>query len=837
MKKKKNKATFNHLKCEKVTDLNHPLIQGINKCHEAAIVFNENGKIIAISNEAARLFSSSPKPLVEQSLWSQLNLDSFAKKRLFVRARCYFRSVKEGLPQQFTWVEKKEDKPVLALNIVLSQTSFNDELVYIAQLQDILQLKLTEWVLWSLAKISNYEKITEIIDEILLLANRVFDADHAMVSLVENKKIARSVSYYHEGKKTGNISYSLENTPCEIARKKQKICHYPGHVQEKFPKDHLLQELKAESYIGGPITNAQNKVVGLLTLIAEKAIPVSDLNDTLFRLFLDRIGLEIEKLLYQKELQFLASIPKQDPNPVMRMHTDGEVIFANHKGKEILNHWQAGNSSPPAKILNSIMKARDTGQIITEEITVQNKTYLLTLVWISDFNQINLYGTDITNLKNAQQNILNLARYDALTQIANRQYFEEKLLIHIANHEKLALLLIDIDNFKIINDTLGHPVGDRLLKIATKRMQRCLRENDFIARLGGDEFIIMLCNNPNESVTIVAEKINDVLAKPFQFGDYSLDVTCSIGISFFPDSATNASNLLKQADIAMYQAKRSGKNQYAVFSNQLHGLTQRRQKYLKKELITAAAKNELFVTYQPYFNMQTAEVSGFEAFLRWLHPKEGLIFPIEFIPIAEQNGTIHTIGQWSVEQAISEYASTLMSKDKIKLSLNISLTQISDARFMDTLLSSIEQYGISADHIVLDISEHIMATGAEDISKLNTFNRHGIKLSLDNFGSLEVSLTRLAALPIHYLKLDKKLLDDIEHQQKSRSLLSGIIELAKKLNIAVIQKGVEEKEQHELLKSLGCPYAQGNYYCPPLRLKELQDFIREHETTMQSESF
>lgn len=809
--------------------MNYPFIKGLNECKQGVIVFDEDGKIIAVNHQAAQILSLPAKQLVNDLLWPQLQLDNFAKKRLFVRARQHFQRVKEGIPQQFVWLEKKGDKPVLALNIVFSQTLLDGRPIYTAQLDDVLQLKMTEWVLWSLAKISNHEKITDIIDEILFLASRAFDADYALVSLVDDNQVASSISFYHADKKAGNMSYSLKNTPCDIARKKQKICHYAQQVREQFPKDYLLQKFKAESYLSGPITNAQSNVVGLLTLIATKPIAINDFNNILFRLFLDRIGLEVEKLLYQKELQLLASLPKQDPNPVMRMRPDGHVVFANQKGEEILGHWQQKSQGLPEKIMQDIRKARDSGQIITNEIDVDNKTYLLTLVWIADFKQINLYGTDISSLKKAQQRILNLAHYDALTQIPNRQYFEEKLQANIANNEKTALLLIDIDNFKIINDSLGHPVGDRLLKIVSQRMQGCLREGDFIARLGGDEFIVILSGSTKDSATTVAEKINDQLAKPFQFGDYSLDATCSIGIAFFPDPASSASTLLKQADIAMYQAKKSGKNQYAIFSNQLHGSTYRRQKYLKKELLTATAKNELFIGYQPYFNLQTAAVSGVEAFLRWQHPKEGLIFPAEFIPIAEQTGTIYTLGQWSIEQAISECATTLAADDGCKLSLNISLTQINDPRFMDTLLGSLAQYQISADHIILDISEHILASGAKDINRLNTLRKHGIRLSLDNFGSLQVSLTQLAELPIHFLKLDKKLLDNLADQRNSYQLLSGIIELAKKLDITVIQKGVEKKEQHELLKSFGCLYAQGNYYCPPAQLKELQLFIKEHE--------
>jgi predicted signal transduction protein with EAL and GGDEF domain len=348
--------------------------------------------------------------------------------------------------------------------------------------------------------------------------------------------------------------------------------------------------------------------------------------------------------------------------------------------------------------------------------------------------------------------------------------------------------------------------------------------------LGGDEFIVMLNRTDADAATIVADKLNHVLSKPFQFGEYRMEITCSIGIAIFPDSGLNASDLLRHADIAMYQAKKSGKDRYTLFSNQLHYVQHQRHNIIKKDLKHAAARNQLTLEYQPQFNLADGKIIGFEALLRWNHPDQGLIFPAEFIPLAEQTGTISTIGQWAIEQAISDFSKFILPlHPKAKLSLNVSLMQISDARFLDTLCDSLASYSLSNDYLILDVSEHIMATSMKEIYKaLDDIHERGIKISLDNFGGPHVSLSKLLELPIDYIKLDQRLLYGMEDHDKQRQLLAGILELANKLNLHVIQKGIENLEQSEILKSLGYELVQGYHYCQPVDINELQKFLKAY---------
>lgn len=805
----------------------------LSNSQDGIVAFDAEGKIIAMSEKATQFFGKSRKKLIDQYLWYHLKLDTFARKRQFIHARQLVALANAGVAQEMTWIElNRAQKPLHAYQVIISKTEIQDNSLFFAKITDILAEKITEWVLWSLAKITSHDDLGGIIDEVLKLASDVFAADYALVGLIDNQKMLRSVSYYQSGKKIENINYPLLHSPAEkiVDKKSIQLFH---HLNEQFPEDSLLADMEMDSFLGGPIINAQENVVGLMYLMKKEDFEVTKLYNALFRLFLGRVNIEIERLINHRKLQFLASIPQQDPNPIMRILPGGDIIFANNQGKVILQSWMDRYSALPETILVEARKAQLTNQVVRIEMESDNKTYLFTLVWIPDFNQINIYGTDISQLKSTEQTMISLARFDALTQIANRQYFEETLLQKIQDHlqegKELALLLIDLDDFKVINDTLGHPIGDMLLKAATKRMVRCLRKDDFIARLGGDEFIVLLNNSNTSSTVMVAEKMISVLARSFQFGEYRMKITASIGIAFYPKDGLTISELLKHSDIAMYQSKKDGKNNYTIFSKYLHIMQDKRNEVIRKELKQAASKNELYVDYQPIFEVGTKKIVGLEALLRWVHPKQGLILPNEFISIAEQTGSIHLISQWLIEQSLHDFSTLSNLDSKVKLSINVSLSQLNDARFLDTFCDSLVQTHLNKERIVLDISERIIAPHFQQMSKnLRKIHMLGLKIGLDNFGSPQVSLPKLLALPIDYLKLDQLLLLGTEKSTKHRMLLKGIINLTKDMQLNVIQKGIETKEQDDLLSVLGCPYAQGYYYCKPLKIDELREFIKNY---------
>lgn len=801
----------------------------INNISEGIIVFDSQGKIISINNNAAHQLGVNPKNIINKFFWQQFKLDLFSQKRQFIHARNSFLLAKEGLAQQFIWVESKSTKPILAYNIMINKAEIHGTSVFFAKINDILQAKITEWVLWSLAKIRNHHEINGVIDEILKLASEVFSAEYALVGLIDKQQTAHLVSCIHQGKKTENISYPLANSPCEQVQISNSIRYFEG-IQNEFPDIYLLKEMDVNYYLGGPITNTEQRVVGIMSVLKREKIELNGLNNTLFLLFIRRINLEIERLLSQRKLQFLASIPQQDPNPVLRIIPSGDVVFANAQGKILLQYWKQHHSGLPKALLEEALSAKSNDEVLRIEIEADNKTYLLTLVWIADFNQINIYGTDISQLKNTEQEIITLARLDALTQVANRQYFEDKLMETIQNHsqenEKMALLLIDLDDFKIVNDTLGHLIGDQLLKAASKRMAGCIRQEDFIARLGGDEFIVLLNKSDNSSATMITKKMVNILARPFQFGEHQITITASIGVALYPDVGLSTAELLKHADIAMYHAKKTGKNSYFVFSKSLNNVQDKRNEVIRDELKLAASRNELYIDYQPQIDLHTNKIIGLEALLRWLHPGQGLILPLEFIPEAEKTGCIHLLSQWLIKQSVHDFSRINSVHNEINLTINVSLSQLNDSRFLGFLCSTLMEYNISKSKIILDVSERSITPHFDHVTKiLRTIHHSGIGLCLDNFGSPKVSLPKLLALPIQYIKLDPILLSSIGKKNKHRLLLKGVINLTKELDIQVIQKGIETKVQHDIVKSLGCQYGQGFYYYPPVQISEIQRYL------------
>ncbi|KTD66118.1 GGDEF domain-containing sensory box protein [Legionella spiritensis] len=815
--------------------INNDIKKTLKKTRDSVIVFNQDGQIVLVNEMAARYFLQDTDKIIGQNAWDVIPMQKLAHKRLFLKAAKYFQQAKSGIPQQFNWVEYLDKRPVQAFDVILNSLTLHNEPVIVARLIDITQAKILEWVLWSLAEISNHGGINDVIDDITRLASNVFHTDHACVILIDSSDTAHSVSYYRHGAKQPNITYPLQGTPCQDVKKTRSIYHFNGDVQTHYPDASILKELNVHSYIGGPLINSEGQIVGILTLFSETSIDVNKHNRTLFQLFSERVCLEIERLLSHRKLQFLASIPQQDPNPVLRLQSGGSVLYSNSSGKKILEYWNKLFHGLPRQLLDACGLAKKNRDVVRVEMDVADKVYFFIIVWIADFDQVNIYATDITELKRVQQRMRDLANYDTLTNLANRQFFDTTLSLWIErakkNKEELALLLIDIDNFKTINDTLGHQIGDILLKNVAKRMSGCLRKNDFIARLGGDEFVVILAITNQTDIEKVAGKINQALSDPFEFGEYHLETACSIGICYYPGGGSNAGDLMRNADMAMYQAKKNGKNQYAIYSDKGFDEVSNRLIFLKKDLKKAISRQEFYIDYQPQFDLLSGKIIGYEAFIRWRHPEKGLISPGEFIPLAEQTGSIHSLGYWTIEQALKDFSTTRTSVSDTKISLNIALSQLSDQNFIDNLCNSMVNANIPKESVVLDIAEQISTIQYRHLdTNLEVLHSEGIRLSLDNFGAQHSNLNRLLEIPFNYIKIAQNLLHSLDQHPRQGAFISGIIELAHKLDLLVIQKGVENAEQNDMMKQLGCHYAQGYYYCRPLSINALQEFIERYES-------
>jgi diguanylate cyclase (GGDEF)-like protein/PAS domain S-box-containing protein len=438
--------------------------------------------------------------------------------------------------------------------------------------------------------------------------------------------------------------------------------------------------------------------------------------------------------------------------------------------------------------------------------------------------------SDISKAKATEQQLQQMAFYDTLTGLPNRTLCRERMEQELKNarrqNSKVALLFLDLDRFKDINDSLGHSAGDLLLVQAAQRLRHCVRETDTVARLGGDEFNVILggIENPQASQRI-AEKIIECMADPFIIQGHEINMGASIGISLYPDNGTDYDTLSKSADTAMYKAKEAGRNTYRFFTDELQAAIKRRL-LLEKELrIGLRQDNGLSLHYQPKVNMQTGHIVGMEALLRWNHPKLGTISPSEIIPIAEDTGLILLLGEWVLNQACQQNATWIRNGHMpVRMAVNLSNRQFEQKGLAESIQSILKHTGLDPEHLELEITESMVMRDADKaIVALNRLRQLGIQIAMDDFGTGYSSLSYLKQLPIHSLKIDKSFVDDIGKSDDAATIASTIISMAGRLGVKVVAEGIETKEQMEYLRNEGCDEMQGYYYSRPL---PASDFIR-----------
>lgn len=440
---------------------------------------------------------------------------------------------------------------------------------------------------------------------------------------------------------------------------------------------------------------------------------------------------------------------------------------------------------------------------------------------------LRLIGThlDISVRKEAEETIQRQANFDPLTQLPNRRLFLDRLSQEITKSRRanlpLGLLLIDLDEFKEVNDTLGHDVGDILLQEAARRIRRCVRDADTVARLGGDEFTVMLTELPDHTTHVedIAQKIIARLAEPFQLGNETAYVSASIGITLFPTDAGDIDSLMKHADQAMYAAKKQGRNRFCYFTATMQEAAQTRLK-LSRELREAVAGNQFTAHFQPIVELSSGRIHKAEALLRWEHPTHGLVDPMNFIPLAEETGLINAIGEWVFsESARRAKAWRSQFGTDFQVSVNMSAAQFRSAGRMQTeaWLSHLHDIGLSGANLIVEITESLLLNVHADVTDLLfRFRDAGIQIAIDDFGTGYSSLAYLKRFPIDYLKIDRGFVRDIETDPNDMALSRAIIMMAHELGLKVIAEGVETGGQRGLLSAAGCDYAQGNLYAAPL---------------------
>ncbi|MES9945628.1 MAG: EAL domain-containing protein [Candidatus Thiodiazotropha sp.] len=560
-----------------------------------------------------------------------------------------------------------------------------------------------------------------------------------------------------------------------------------------------------------------------------------------------------------QQLRRLARLVEDTNDAIAIFDSNDKIIFVNTALKNIINQsddYFTGMSL--YTFLNHLKVGRNKQHEITNEFSNIDQHDWSTDITISTINHDLIHMTmrierfdidevdsggyfvilsDITRRKQLEHELEVLAYIDKLTKLPNRRYFMDRLTEavdeSVAFNSGLAVIFLDLDNFKIINDSLGHEVGDIVLSESGWRIQEALRSDDIVCRLGGDEFTAIIKGVKNkETISQITAAILRRFQVPFYCNDRELRVSASIGVVIYPNDGLNTKELIKNADTAMYAAKKSGKNAFRFFSEEMHNDI---HDYLDIEssLRKAIATSGLYMVYQPFVDSENREIHHCEALLRWNHPERGLIPPGKFIPIAEQAGLIRDVGVWVFDRVCQQIKAWDFN---ISVSINVSGNELLDANYTERLRKTLIEYDISPHHIQLEFTEHVLVSEeGKNLPLLNQLKRMGFGLAVDDFGTGFSSLSYLTELPIDVIKIDKSFINRIPHDRKTIAVSNSIISLAHDLEILTIGEGVENHAQVEWLRTHGCKLIQGYYFHKPMSAKNLEALIKKTNVTLLDE--
>lgn len=487
------------------------------------------------------------------------------------------------------------------------------------------------------------------------------------------------------------------------------------------------------------------------------------------------------------------------------------ALDTQREGKATLRNYRKDGSLFWNEL--SIAPVRDETGKVTNYIGVQN---------------------DISDAKKYQDALEHQATHDTLTGLPNRSLLQDRIIQAIVHAERsahlVAIAFIDLDNFKLINDSLGHTAGDKLIKAVSERLQAAFRSVDTVARLGGDEFVIVLYDQSSEElISRQTGRIDEVFSAPFDIDGQELFVSYSAGFSLYPQDGKNAEVLLMNADVAMYRAKERSGNSFQFYAPEMHSKISDRL-VLENNLRRALENREFSLMYQPQIDLKTKKVFGMEALIRWNHPTMGMISPAKFIPLAEDTGLIVSIGEWVTRTACEQLKAFHESGlQNLMVAVNLSSRQFNESDLIPSIARILQSTGLAPEYLELELTESILMNNSQGmISILDTLKNMGLKLAIDDFGTGYSSLSYLKSFPLNKLKIDQSFVRDIATGGDSSAIVRAIINLGHSLNLQVIAEGVETKEQLDFLTAHGCNEIQGYFYSMPLSAEDFKIFMRRH---------
>ncbi len=558
----------------------------------------------------------------------------------------------------------------------------------------------------------------------------------------------------------------------------------------------------------------------------------------------------VEKELFEREEHY-RNLVEISPQAIF-VHENEKIVYVNPAaiklvaastaidllGKPIADFIHVDYQSKAAKRLEKAIRGARLDYMEMQLIGLDNRIIYTEANIISE----KYYGkpvavsilTDITERKKVEEQIRHMAYYDALTELPNRYSLNEslnRLLNTGQKNEPFGIMFIDLDKFKIINDTLGHKFGDLLLMDAAKRFCKCVRKNDIVFRYGGDEFVVVFKETTPEDSALVAQRIIESFQRSFLINNHEVYTTPSIGISLYPIDGVNADTLIKHADAAMYLAKERGRNNYQFYTANLNEVVSRKME-LENGLRRALLNHEFVLHYQPQIELNTGKIVGMEALIRWHHPLLGIIQPSEFIEIAEEIGLIHSIGEWVLRTACRQNKAWHdCGYPDLMMSVNISSVHFQQVNFFETVKGVLDETGLQPHFLEIEITENMISEMIKMKQVVTELKSLGVRLAIDDFGTGYSSLSLLKYLTIDSLKLDSLFIQDIYTNNNAVVLLKYVVEMAHNLNLQIIAEGIEYEQQIKVLKKYNCDLVQGYFFSKPQQADQIELLLKESKYT------
>ncbi|MGX6444911.1 EAL domain-containing protein [Neobacillus sp. K501] len=672
----------------------------------------------------------------------------------------------------------------------------------------------------------------------------------------------KSEEYHKNQEKLQNIFDTLDVAIWSHELKSEKLLITPGieklygYKLENFYEDNMLWkkviypedldviEERAQELNEGKTVTSQYRIVrpgGEVRWILDRGIPtidekgdLVDFNSVLFDITdrkesedlyhnLVEMSPDIVAVVYQGKIEYINKagcklLGSEDPEKIMGQPVTEYIPL--HLSELIKARTFSSEKTDYDRLSFEFQVRRLDGESIDVEMAARPILY-------DGRFAIQVVGKDITQRKKAEQTIKFMAYYDTLTGLPNRNQFRDHLneVLLQQKNEMHAILFLDLDRFKIINDTKGHSVGDIILQKVAGRLENAVQSDGLVSRQGGDEFTILLEDIDSEKVSQVGKRILQEFVTPFVVNDDEFFVTTSIGISIYPTDGSDEETLIKNADTAMYEAKERGKNNFQFYSKNLYGISTRKME-MENRLRRALEQNQLMLHYQPQLDLVTGKIVGVEALIRWNHPEYGFIPPSEFIPLAEETGLIVPLGKWILQEACKKRKAWLdAGYAEFPIAVNVSVRQFQDEQILVFIKDMLEEIGLDAKYLELEITESLMQNLENSTNILNQLKDLGVLLSVDDFGTGYSSLSYLKHLPIDKIKIDKSFVDDILYHSNQGMMVKTIIDMGLNLKFTVIAEGIESEEQVKFLTENACRIGQGYYYSKPLSAEELEEFL------------